>query len=231
MSSFIEITNLSKTYYRGENKIEALKEVNITIQQGDFIGIVGRSGSGKSTLMHLLGGLDTIQAGKIIVDKLDLSQLNRKELAQFRLRKIGMIFQAFNLIKSYSAIDNVALALAFGGHKKSVRKQIAQKLLNQIGLSERGEHLPGELSGGEAQRVAITRAIANKPLLLLADEPTGNLDSQTSDSILLLLKQLNEQQNMTIVMVTHDLEMAQSACNKIIRLKDGQVVEFIDILA
>lgn len=224
MSSLIEVNNLSREYIKSNVSVKALSNVSFEINEGDFVSIIGKSGSGKSTLLNLLGGLDMASSGKIVVDSIDLSNASRKDLVMHRRNSVGMIFQSFNLILTRNAIENITLALAFGGMEKKYRNGKAIELLELVGLKDRVKHKPEELSGGEAQRVSIARALANKPKIILADEPTGNLDSITSKEIMSILVDLNKKHNKTIIMVTHDLEIAQQYSNKIIQLKDGQIV-------
>lgn len=220
----LKISNLSKTYKKGNIPIPALRDVSMEMTRGEFASIVGRSGSGKSTLLNLIGGLDTATSGKILFKEKDLTQMRRSELAQHRRFAVGMVFQSFNLIPYRSALDNVALALTFGGIPKHKRKSIAERLLSQVGLEHRLHHKPSELSGGEVQRVAIARALANNPAVLLADEPTGNLDSLTSEEIIVLIRNLNRDHGLTVLMVTHEQEIARSVSHKVIHLLDGKIV-------
>ena len=220
----IKITNISKVYRKVKISIPALSKINIEIKSGEFVTVVGKSGSGKSTLLNLIGGLDRPSSGNIFIKDRDISLMSRSELANHRKFSVGMIFQSFNLIPSRNAIENISLALAFGGIPRRNRKKKAIELLTKLGLEERIEHNPGELSGGETQRVAIARALANNPEIILADEPTGNLDSQTSEEIIELLQDMNRKNNKTIIMVTHDLEAAKIVSDRIIRLKDGKVI-------
>ena len=215
---------LSKIYEKGKIEVPALQDVTFGLSTGQFMGIVGKSGSGKSTLLNLIGGLDKPTSGNIFFNGNDLAAMNRYELALYRRYSVGMIFQTFNLVPTLSALDNVILPLIFTGTDRRKRKSIGKELLRQVGLGERIHHYPGELSGGEAQRVAIARALANEPRLILADEPTGNLDSQTSEEIINLLVDLNKKNGLTILMVTHDQETAAKISDKVIRLKDGRVV-------
>lgn len=221
----IKVENVSRVYKKGENKIFALNDVSFEINKGEFVSIVGKSGSGKSTILNLLGGLDSSSSGNIFVDNHHLQKMNRKELSHYRKFTIGMVFQSFNLIKSQTAIENVKLALTFGGEARNKRSEKAAELLYNLGLEKRMQHKPSELSGGEAQRVAIARAMANNPKIILADEPTGNLDSNTSNDIIELLKKLNNEQGITIIMVTHDKETAYKISDKIIVLADGKILE------
>jgi ABC-type lipoprotein export system ATPase subunit len=224
----IEIKKLGRTYQKGKIQIPALQEVTLDIAEGKFVSIVGKSGSGKSTLLNLIGGLDTASEGTILFDGKGLHNMSRPELANHRKKSVGMIFQSFNLIQSRNALENVDLALTFGGVPRGKRKAVAKSLLEKVGLGYRSTHLPDELSGGETQRVAIARAIANNPKVLLADEPTGNLDSETSEEIMNVLVELNKLQKITVIMVTHDLETAEKVSDMIIKLKDGKVLEIIE---
>lgn len=217
--------SLSKIYEKGKIEVPALQDVTFEISEGNLVGIVGKSGSGKSTLLNLIGGLDRSTSGNIFFNGKDLAVLNRYELALHRRYSVGMIFQSFNLVPTLSALDNVILPLIFTGVSRKSRKSSGRELLEQVGLGERIHHFPGELSGGEAQRVAIARALANQPRVILADEPTGNLDSQTSEEIMNLLVQLNKNIGLTILMVTHDLETANRISHRVIRLKDGRIME------
>ncbi len=220
----IQSEHLTKTYYKGSVEVRALHDVTFIVREGEFVSIVGRSGSGKSTLLNCIGGLDTATSGAIRIAGKELTSMKRLDLALHRRFTVGMIFQSFNLIPSRTALENVTLALAFGGMPRRKRKQAARSLLNQVGLSERMDHTPGELSGGESQRVAIARSLANNPRILLADEPTGNLDSKTSDEIVNLLRQLNREKGLTVLMVTHDEDAAELASHHIIRLLDGCIM-------
>jgi len=217
----IKLDNVSKRYEMGEEIINAACDINLTINKGDFVAITGPSGSGKSTMMNLVGALDLASNGEIYLDKTDIEHLEESELAQIRGKKIGFIFQTFNLIPTLNALDNVSLPLLFQGVDKEEREDRARKLLESVGLGHRLTHLPNELSGGERQRVAIARALANDPEIILADEPTGNLDSKTGQEILELFKKLNKQ-GKTVIMVTHDPNLAKKA-NRIVKLKDGRI--------
>lgn len=219
----LKVTGLSKSYFKGIIEIPALRDVSFEVNEGDIFSVVGKSGSGKSTLLNLIGGLDTATAGQILFRDKDLSKMKRSELAIHRRFSVGMIFQSFNLIPSRNAVENVTLALTFGGVSRRERKKRASELLNQVGLGHRLTHKPSELSGGEAQRVAIARALANNPRLLLADEPTGNLDSVTSEEIIELLLRLNRERGLTVILVTHDQENAERVSKEVIRLKDGRI--------
>lgn len=224
MNYMIKICDVHKTYQRGHTQVNALQGISMEMNEGEFVSIVGRSGSGKSTLLNMIGGLDTVSSGKINVMGNELTSMNRSQLAIHRSKTVGMVFQSFNLIPSRTAFENVTLALTFGGAGKRERSLQAEELLNQLGLGERIDHKPAELSGGEAQRVAIARALANNPKILLADEPTGNLDSKTSVEIIQLLEELNRK-GLTIIMVTHDEVSAQKVSTRIFRLLDGRIVQ------
>ena len=222
--SLIRVSRLSKSYFKGEVEIPALRDVTFEVNPGEIFSIVGKSGSGKSTLLNLIGGLDHATSGEIIFEERNLSRMKRSELALHRRFSIGMIFQSFNLISSRTALENVSLALTFGGVPRRFRKQRSIELLEQVGLGARLTHKPSELSGGEAQRVAIARALANNPKVLLADEPTGNLDSVTSEEIIELLLTLNKEKGITVLLVTHDQETAGKVSKVVIRLKDGAII-------
>jgi len=222
--TILQVKNLTRLYHKGQIRIPALEDVTFEVQQGEYISIIGRSGSGKSTLLNLIGGLDTPTSGNIIFTDTDLSQLNRKELAHHRRFSVGIVFQSFNLIPYRSALENVSLALIFGGVPPRERRGRAASLLARVGLEQRLNHMPAELSGGEAQRVAVARALANNPKMLLADEPTGNLDSITSREIIALLQKLNQEQGLTVLMVTHEQDIAEIVSDKIIQLMDGKII-------
>ena len=226
--SIIKIENLSKIYQKGLTTIPAINNLSCMINPGAFVSIVGKSGSGKSTLLNMIGGLDTPDSGIIVFEGKNLVDLNRRQMANHRRYSIGMVFQSFNLITHRTAGENVELALAFGGAGRRKRKKTALELLEQVGLKERAEHFPNELSGGEAQRVSIARAMANNPKVLLADEPTGNLDSATAEDIISLLRKMNTERHLTIIMVTHDYETAERVSDQIIKLKDGRIIEEIN---
>lgn len=222
--NLIEVTNLRKIYHKGSVSIPALRGVSVSVEQGEFISVVGRSGSGKSTLLNLIGGLDTATSGSIAVRGSDLSRMNRSGLAEHRRHTVGMVFQSFNLISHRSALENVMLALIFGGVARGERRARATTLLRRVGLGRRLDHTPAELSGGEAQRVALARALANDPDVLLLDEPTGNLDSATAREIVDLVVGLNRDAGLTAIMVTHEQDIAREVSNMVIELLDGRVV-------
>ncbi len=220
-NGMIELENITKIYYMGEVEVPALQGVTLSIKQGDIVALIGASGSGKSTLMNIIGFLDTPTDGKYILEGVDVSQLNDNRLAEMRNRKIGFVFQTYNLLPRTSALSNVELPLIYsGGGQKSKR---AREALERVGLAARANHKPSELSGGEQQRVAIARALVNNPSLLLADEPTGNLDSKATDEIISIFCRLNEE-GITIVLVTHEMDVAQRA-KRILRLLDGKIIE------
>jgi putative ABC transport system ATP-binding protein len=222
--SLIETQEVTRVYLMGTNLVTALDHVNMSLEEGEFVAIQGTSGSGKSTLLNLLGGLDRPTSGEVLFDANPLGPLTKKEMARYRRHSVGMIFQNFNLITTMTAAENVRLALAFGGVRGTERRQRAESLLARVGLADRTEHRPLELSGGEQQRVAIARALANQPRVLLADEPTGNLDSTRARELLALLREMVEREGLTVLLVTHDHELASSFANRIIMMKDGRVV-------
>lgn len=219
--TILETKDLKKHYKNGENIVKALDGVDLTIKSGEFIAVVGTSGSGKSTLLNMLGGLDNPTSGSVIVDGNDISKLNDEELTIFRRRKIGFVFQNFNLIPVLTVYENIVLPIELDGNK--VDKAHVEKIINKLGISDKLNSLPNDLSGGQQQRVAIARALVSKPAIVLADEPTGNLDSKTSQDVLSLLKITSERFNQTIVMITHNEEIAQLA-NRIIHIEDGLIL-------
>ncbi len=220
----ISTENLARHYQRGSHVIRALDGVTLNIGKGELVGVVGSSGSGKSTLLNLLAGLDTPSQGQVIVAGDNLAELSRHQLSRYRAEKVGMVFQNFNLIRHYSAQRNVEAALFFTECSRNDRKLRAAEVLDQVGLSDRADHRPADLSGGEQQRVAIARALVKRPTVILADEPTGNLDKENSQQIAALLAELNRE-GQTILLVTHDLALAESLCGRIIKLQYGQIVE------
>jgi len=220
----IELKEVYKTYQMGKTQVNALININLQIYPQELIAILGPSGSGKSTLMHIIGSLDRTSKGKVIINDRDISTLNDSELAILRGKTIGFVFQNFNLIPNLSAIENVELPMIFQKVPKNQREKRAKELLNKVGLSHRINHLPNEMSGGERQRVAIARALANNPDIILADEPTGNLDSKTGEEIIKLLVDLSKNEKKTLIVVTHDEELAEKMQRKI-RIKDGKIIE------
>jgi putative ABC transport system ATP-binding protein len=224
MALFLSINDLSKIYQKGALEIPAVRDVSFEAKEGSYLSIVGKSGSGKSTLLNLVGGLDRPTSGSILFNGKELGKMSRYQLALHRRLSVGMIFQSFNLLPKRTALDNIILPLIFAGIPRRKRKQRAEMLLEKVGLGERINHFPSELSGGEAQRVAIARALANEPRMILADEPTGNLDSTTAGEIIDLLVSLNKDQGLTILMVTHDRETADAVSDHIITLKDGSII-------
>ena len=209
----------------GSTSVTALDHVSLNVAEGEFVAIQGTSGSGKSTLLNIVGGLDHPTEGEVLFSGKSLAPFTKKEMARYRRFSVGMIFQNFNLIPTMSAEENVGLALAFGGLRGNQRSRKASELLDRVGLSDRSTHRPGELSGGEQQRVAIARALGNNPKVLLADEPTGNLDSTRAHELLQLLRAMATKDSLTVLMVTHDRELATSFADRIIQMKDGKVVE------
>lgn len=218
--ALIEVKNLSKVYGVGEAKVDALKNINLNINQGEFVVIVGASGSGKSTLLHLLGGVDKPTSGEVILKGQSIYKLSEKEISILRRRKIGFVFQFFNLIPVLTAEENIEMPVLLDGEK--IDNDYKEDLLKLLGLEERRTHYPSQLSGGQQQRVSIGRALANKPSVILADEPTGNLDSKNSKEILELLKYSAKKYNQTLIIITHDLNIAKSA-DRVITIADGEV--------
>jgi putative ABC transport system ATP-binding protein len=224
MSNAIETRDLAKHYTMGESVVRALDGVTLSLEAGDFAGLLGTSGSGKSTLLNLLAGLDRPSAGSLAVFGREMSAMSRPELSVHRRTNVGMIFQSFNLIPTMTAMENVALPMMFAGVPRSERDARARALLEQVGLQGRQTHRPKEMSGGEQQRVSIARALANDPKILLADEPTGNLDSRTAHEILAVLQGLNANTGKTVLLVTHDAALASTFVRRTITLLDGRVV-------
>jgi putative ABC transport system ATP-binding protein len=220
----IKLENVARVYQMGQTLVQALRGLNLEIADGEFVAIMGPSGSGKSTLLHLIGGLDLPNTGRVLLDDLDIAQQNGNQLAELRGRKVGFVFQTFNLVPTLSALKNVELPMIFQKVPRKERYEKARRLLEQVGLGDRLHHKPSELSGGECQRVAIARALANNPQILLADEPTGNLDAESGEQIMQILKRLNEEQKMTIIVVTHNPDVARYA-HRIIRMRYGQIEE------
>ncbi|MXV15550.1 ABC transporter ATP-binding protein [Hufsiella ginkgonis] len=219
--NLITIKEIGRKYVIGSETIHALKSVSLTIQKGEFVALMGPSGSGKSTLMNILGCLDTPTKGEYTLNGINVSQMSENELAEVRNKEIGFVFQTFNLLPRSSSLDNVALPLVYSGVKKSDREARAQKALENVGLGNRVEHKPNELSGGQRQRVAVARALINDPSIILADEPTGNLDTKTSVEIMGLLEEIHSKGN-TIILVTHEEDIAQHA-HRIVRMRDGLI--------
>jgi len=225
MTALLEIRNLKKHYQMGASTVRALDGVSLAVEPGEFVALLGTSGSGKSTLLNLIAGLDRPTEGSLRIFDRDLAQMSSEELSLHRRRNVGIIFQSFNLVATMTARENITLAMMFAGVPRAERDAAAASLLEAIGLGGRQDHRPRELSGGEQQRVAIARALSNKPHLLLADEPTGNLDSHTSRDILTILKNLNEREGKTIIMVTHDASLAASYANRTITMLDGVIID------
>ncbi|HZS04404.1 MAG TPA: ABC transporter ATP-binding protein [Blastocatellia bacterium] len=225
LTPILAARDVSREYRMGSEVVRALDGVTLEIARGEFVAILGTSGSGKSTLLNLFGGLDRPTDGEVLFDGESLGPFTSREMSRYRLRRVGMIFQSFNLIPTMTARQNVSLALAFAGVDRRMRQPKSLELLERVGLAARAEHRPAELSGGEQQRVAIARALANEPQVLLADEPTGNLDSARAHELMLLLDQMRRRDGKTIVMVTHDHELARTFAARTIRLKDGRVEE------
>lgn len=221
-TTLIRARNLARSYTMGKEAVTALNGVDLDIRRGEFVALVGPSGSGKSTLLNLIGGLDRPTGGEIWVEDLELGKASDKRLVRYRRDRIGFIFQSFNLLPTRSAVENVEVPLMLAGQSRKVRRERALTLLTQVGLGKRANHKPNELSGGEMQRVAVARALANTPILLLADEPTGNLDSKTGKDILNMLRELLHTQGLTMVLVTHDMNVASYA-DRIVHLLDGKI--------
>lgn len=223
----ISLRDVGKSYLSGEESVTALKGINLEIEKGEFLVIVGPSGSGKSTLLHLIGGLDSPTSGDIVVDGKDLSLLNDRDLSRYRNREIGFVFQEFHLHKGFNLVENVRVPLLFASGKilkpKTMKKK-AEEMLSAVELKKRLRHLPSQISGGQKQRVAIARALINNPKIILADEPTGNLDSQTGKKIIRLMKRLHREKGTTLIVVTHDRNIAEHA-DRMVEIKDGRLIE------
>ncbi len=218
----LKVENLTKIYGKGDSKVIALDNVSFTVEKGEFVAIVGASGSGKSTLLHIIGGVDKPTSGKVYIDDLDIFSLNDDKLAIFRRRQVGLIYQFYNLIPILNVEENITLPLSLDN--REVSKEKLNELLNLLGLENRKNHLPNELSGGQQQRTSIGRALITNPSIILADEPTGNLDSKASDEIVALLKKTNKDYKQTIIMITHNMEIAKCA-DRIIKIEDGKIIK------
>ncbi len=216
----LKVENLRKLYGVGENQVAALDDISISVEKGEFVAIVGPSGSGKSTLLHMIGGVDRPTSGKVIIDGEDISKYTDDELAVFRRRQIGIIYQFYNLLPILNVEENITLPLSLD--KKAVNKTLLNELLEIMGMTERRTHLPNQLSGGQQQKTSIGRAMITNPAIILADEPTGNLDTKSSEEIINLLQKANKEKNQTIVMITHNMELANMA-DRIIRIEDGKI--------
>lgn len=219
--AILQTQNLKKVYGTGSNAVHALDGISLSVEKGEFVAVVGTSGSGKSTLLHMLGGLDRPTSGKVFVDGKDIFSLKEEALTIFRRRKIGFVFQSYNLVPVLNVYENIVLPMELDG--KKIDQNFVQNILETLGLSDRQDALPSQLSGGQQQRVAIARALASSPAIILADEPTGNLDSKTSQDVLSLLKVTSQKFSQTMVMITHNEEIAQMA-DRIIRIEDGKIV-------
>jgi len=222
ISNIIRVSKVTKTFQLGKIEVHALKGVNLEVATGKYISIMGPSGSGKSTLFNMIGGLDKPTTGKVFIDEVDIAQLDAYELAWLRCRKIGYIFQTFNIIQVMTALENVTLPMIFGGMSNDAAVEKGLQLLELVGLEDRFQHKPFELSGGQQQRVAIARALANDPAIILADEPTGNLDLNTGEEIIALLKQLSQERNVTVISATHDIKML-NVSDQVIWIQDGRI--------
>ena len=216
----LRVENLTKIYGKGENQVVALDNVSFSVNKGEFVAIVGASGSGKSTLLHLMGGVDRPTSGKVFIDDKDIYSFNDDKLAIFRRRQVGLIYQFYNLIPILNVEENITLPLALDNRK--VDQEVLNDLLKRLGLENRRNHLPNQLSGGQQQRTSIGRALITNPSIILADEPTGNLDSKASDEIVEILKKSNKELNQTIIMITHNMEIAKE-CDRIIKIEDGKI--------
>jgi len=221
-NAVVTINNVTKTYLMGKVEVRALQGISLLVTKGEFLSIMGPSGCGKSTMMHIIGCLDRPTSGHVLLDDVDIDELDDNSLAEIRNKKVGFVFQTFNLLPKLNAVENVELPLIYAGLKPDERRERALELLELVGLKERAFHRPSEMSGGQSQRVAIARALANNPSIIMADEPTGNLDSKSGEEIIHLFKELNKK-GITLIMVTHDQDIANFS-KRIIRLKDGLVV-------
>ncbi len=222
ISNIVRVSKVTKTFHLGKIEVHALKGVDLEVATGKYISIMGPSGSGKSTLFNMIGGLDKPTTGKVFIDEVDIAQLDAYELAWLRCRKIGYIFQTFNIIQVMTALENVTLPMIFGGMSNDAAVKKGFQLLELVGLGDRFQHKPFELSGGQQQRVAIARALANDPAIILADEPTGNLDLNTGEEIITLLKQLSQERNVTVISATHDIKML-NVSDQVVWIRDGRI--------
>lgn len=220
--SILEVKNLTKTYGKGDNLVKAVDDVSFNVEEGEFVAIVGASGSGKSTLLHMIGGVDTVTSGQILVDGEDIAKYNADKLAIYRREKVGIVYQFYNLIPVLTVSENIKLPVDLANKKPD--QEYLNELIETLGLKERANYLPNQLSGGQQQRVAIGRALFNRPKLILADEPTGNLDKKSGDEIVSLLKEANEKYHQTIILVTHDLSIAEKA-SRVITVEDGKIIK------
>ena len=220
----VECTDIKKTYHQGKVEIQALRGVNLSIARGGFMAIAGPSGSGKTTILNIIGGLDSMDTGHVVVDGNALDEMNQSQLAQMRLNKIGFVFQAYNLIPVLSALENVEYIMLLQGVPTAQRRDLARSILNDVGLEGTYDRRPAELSGGQQQRVAVARAIVSNPSIVLADEPTANLDSKTGKGVLEMMKEMNEKKNVTFIFSTHD-QMVMDYARRLVRLRDGLVVD------
>jgi putative ABC transport system ATP-binding protein len=227
IGNVVRVSGVTKSFQLGRIEVQALKGVDLEIARGDYLSIMGPSGSGKSTLFNMIGGLDKPTTGKVFIDEVDIAQLDAYELAWLRCRKIGYIFQTFNIIQVMTALENVTLPMVFAGMNNDAAVQKGMKLLEQVGLGDRHSHKPFELSGGQQQRVAIARALANDPAIILADEPTGNLDLTTGEEVIALLKRLSQERGVTVISATHDFKML-NVSDKVVWIRDGRVDKIED---
>ncbi len=226
-ANVVRVTNVTKVFKLGKIDVQALKGIDLKISKGDYISIMGPSGSGKSTLFNMIGGLDKPTSGKVFIDEVDIAQLDAYELAWLRCRKIGYIFQTFNIIQVMTALENVTLPMIFAGMNNDAAVEKGMELLDLVGLGDRFSHKPFELSGGQQQRVAVARALANDPAIILADEPTGNLDLTTGEEIIALLKRLSQERGVTVISATHDFKML-NVSDRVIWIRDGRVDKIED---
>jgi putative ABC transport system ATP-binding protein len=227
IANVVRVSNVTKVFKLGKIEVQALKGVNLEIAKGDYISIMGPSGSGKSTLFNMIGGLDKPSSGKVFIDEVDIAQLDAYELAWLRCRKIGYIFQTFNIIQVMTALENVTLPMIFAGMQNDAAVEKGMQLLELVGLGDRFSHKPFELSGGQQQRVAVARALANDPAIILADEPTGNLDLTTGEEIIALLKRLSQERGVTVISATHDFKML-NVSDQVVWIRDGRVDKIED---